>query len=208
MLRFGHCPYQRCVGNASNNKEPSQTIASTEPWTDALARHICYAQAISSHTDIVGDRRMSHARIQAASLGQSTRQILADGFYQTAAGQLVALAPLLAQARSGVCSYPPEAPLPAAATGTYAPRITVPNEPTLAAVRRLAQDHRRVAGLNFASARQPGGGWLSGAHAQEESLARASGLVACIADDPMYARHAQSHDALYTSSAIYAPDVP
>lgn len=151
---------------------------------------------------------MSHARIQAASLGQSTRQILADGFYQTAAGQLVALAPLLAQARSGVCSYPPEAPLPAAATGTYAPRITVTNETTLAAVRRLAQDHRRVAALNFASARQPGGGWLSGAHAQEESLARASGLVACIADDPMYARHAQSHDALYTSSAIYAPDVP
>src|SRR5262249_6045844 len=80
MLRFGHCPYQRCVGNASNNKEPSQTIASTEPWTDALARHICYAQAISSHTDIVGDRRMSHARIQAASLGQSTRQILAAGW--------------------------------------------------------------------------------------------------------------------------------
>jgi uncharacterized protein (TIGR02452 family) len=66
----------------------------------------------------------------------------------------------------------------------------------------------RVVALNFAAARHPGGGWLTGARAQEESLARASGLVACIADDPMYARHAQMQDALSTSRAIYAPDVP
>jgi len=151
---------------------------------------------------------MSHARIHAASLGQSTRQILADGFYQTAAGHTVDLAPLLAQARAGVRSYPPEDSLPNAAVGMHATRITVTNESTLAAARRLAQDGGRVVALNFASARHPGGGWLSGAHAQEESLVRASGLVACIADDPMYARHARSHDTLYTSSAIYTPDVP
>jgi uncharacterized protein (TIGR02452 family) len=151
---------------------------------------------------------MSHARIQAASLGQSTRQILADGFYRTAAGHIVNLAPLLAQARAGVRSYPREASLPNAAMGKHPTRIMVTNETTLAAVWRLASAHRQVAALNFASARYPGGGWLSGAHAQEESLSRASGLVACIADDPMYARHAQSHDALYTSSAIYTPDVP
>jgi uncharacterized protein (TIGR02452 family) len=151
---------------------------------------------------------MSSARIQAASLGQSTRQILADGFYRTVAGHIVDLAPLLAQARAAVRSYPPEVTLLATAVSTYATRIAVTNETTLAAVRRLSQDHHEVAALNFASARHPGGGWLSGAHAQEESLARASGLVACIADDPMYARHAQSHDALYTSSAIYTPDVP
>jgi uncharacterized protein (TIGR02452 family) len=65
-----------------------------------------------------------------------------------------------------------------------------------------------VAALNFASARHPGGGWLSGARAQEESLARASGLVACIAGDPMYVRHERMRDALYTSSAIYSPNVP
>jgi uncharacterized protein (TIGR02452 family) len=151
---------------------------------------------------------MSSARIQAASLGQSTRQILADDFYRTVAGHVVDLTPMLAQARAGVRSYPPEVTLPATAVGSYATRITATNETTLAAVRRLAPAYRQVAALNFASARHPGGGWLSGAHAQEESLARASGLVACIADDPMYGRHAQSRDALYTSSAIYTPDVP
>ena len=101
---------------------------------------------------------MSSARIQAASLGQSTRQILADGFYQTAADQMVDLAPLLALARAGVRSYPPEASLPNAAVDKHLTRITVTNETTLAAVWRLAQDHRQVAALNFASARHPGGG--------------------------------------------------
>jgi uncharacterized protein (TIGR02452 family) len=92
--------------------------------------------------------------------------------------------------------------------GKHPTRITITNETTLAAARRLAQACGRVVALNFASARHPGGGWLSGARAQEESLARASGLVACMADDPMYVRHAQLRDALYTSSAIYTPDVP
>ncbi|HEU5103870.1 MAG TPA: TIGR02452 family protein, partial [Roseiflexaceae bacterium] len=86
--------------------------------------------------------------------------------------------------------------------------ISVTNEATLVAARRQVAQGYRVAALNFASARHPGGGWLSGAWAQEESLAHASGLVACIADDPMYARHERMRDALYTSSAIYSPDVP
>ena len=34
--------------------------------------------------------------------------------------------------------------------------------------------------LNFASTKNPGGGFLRGSQAQEESLARASGLYACI----------------------------
>jgi uncharacterized protein (TIGR02452 family) len=151
---------------------------------------------------------MSYSRERAAALGQDTQRILADGYYIASDGAIVNLAPLIAYARAGTRSYSPEAVLPERLPGSHATVVRVTNETTLAAAQRLVAAGARVAALNFASARHPGGGWLSGARAQEESLARASALVPCIADDPMYARHERMRDALYTSSAIYSPDVP
>lgn len=58
--------------------------------------------------------------------------------------------------------------------------------------------------LNFASAKRPGGGFLSGAVAQEESLARASTLYESIKDSPFYKNHV---NALYSHDMIYSPDV-
>src|SRR5262249_47012419 len=69
------------------------------------------------------------------------------------------------------------------------------------------QGHR-VAALNFASAKNPGGGFLKGARAQEESLARASGLYAMLLGDPMYDHHRSRNDPMYTTWVIYSPDVP
>src|SRR5262249_27222823 len=60
----------------------------------------------------------------------------------------------------------------------------------------------------FASARHPGGGFLGGARAQEESLCRASGLYPCINRNPMYAHHANLPGGFYTNYAIYSPGVP
>ena len=62
--------------------------------------------------------------------------------------------------------------------------------------------------LNFASATHPGGGFLGGARAQEEYLARSSGLYACIRDNAMYEFHRSRRDPLYTNYAIYSPEVP
>jgi uncharacterized protein (TIGR02452 family) len=87
----------------------------------------------------------------------------------------------------------------------------VVNETTLHAARRLAQGEpgARVLALNFASARHPGGGFLKGSQAQEESLARASGLYACIAQlREMYDTNARFPSCLYTDHMIYSPDVP
>src|SRR5262249_16056788 len=79
------------------------------------------------------------------------------------------------------------------------------------AARRLAEGEPggRVLALNFASARHPGGGFLKGSQAQEESLARASGLYACLAQFPaMYEANARFPSCLYTDHMIYSPDVP
>ncbi len=62
--------------------------------------------------------------------------------------------------------------------------------------------------LNFASAYHPGGGFRGGSRAQEESLARSSGLYACIAEHPMYAYNQAHRSPMYTDWLLYSPAVP
>ena len=63
--------------------------------------------------------------------------------------------------------------------------------------------------LNFASARNPGGGFLNGAKAQEEDLCRCSGLYPCLLTCmPYYEANRQYKSVLYTDHAIYSPRVP
>ncbi len=63
--------------------------------------------------------------------------------------------------------------------------------------------------LNFASARNPGGGFLGGAKAQEEDLCRCSGLYATLLTQPDYYQvHRANKSLLYTDHIIYSPRVP
>jgi uncharacterized protein (TIGR02452 family) len=87
----------------------------------------------------------------------------------------------------------------------------VVNATTLRAARRLLAEPGcdRVFALNFASAKNPGGGFLNGSQAQEESLARASGLYDCI--NPIreyYDSNRLNPSCLYTDHMIYSPGVP
>jgi uncharacterized protein (TIGR02452 family) len=147
-------------------------------------------------------------RSNAAQCGQETLRILQAGHYQTPAGETADIRDLLKRALAGTCSYPPEAALPEPRFTARPTTVEFRNESTLTAARRLVEKGRRPAALNFASAKNPGGGFLGGARAQEESLARSSGLYACLAGNPMYAFHRARYDALYTNYAIYSPDVP
>ncbi len=63
--------------------------------------------------------------------------------------------------------------------------------------------------LNFASGRNPGGGFLNGARAQEEDLCRCSGLYPClVSETSYYTANRQESSTEYTDHAIYSPMVP
>lgn len=147
-------------------------------------------------------------RERAAELGQETVRIIEAGGYTAPSGAAVDLRPALRTCTEGTRSYPPEHALPLPLPFDGATTVEVANETTLSAALRLVEAGHRPASLNFASAKHPGGGFLTGARAQEESLARASGLYACLRDHPMYDRHRADRDPMYTSYAIYSPDVP
>jgi uncharacterized protein (TIGR02452 family) len=148
-------------------------------------------------------------RAHAAELGRTAVQAAETGVYTSAAGHPVDWRAAVAQAVAAKRSVPPEAELPvqrvAQSTQT---RVQVANETTLAAARRLVDTGERVLALNFANGIQPGGGFLSGARAQEEVLCRSSALYATLRGDPMYAAHAARSLPDSTDWAILSPEVP
>jgi uncharacterized protein (TIGR02452 family) len=148
-------------------------------------------------------------RSQRAQMAQETVRILADGHYISPANRRVDIGSAIAAAVAGTREFPPEqtVTLPPGLYRRHATEIAVENETTLSAARRLVAEHRTIA-LNFASARNPGGGFLSGSEAQEESLARASSLYACLSGRAMYRFHQQQGDPLYSDYVIYSPAVP
>jgi uncharacterized protein (TIGR02452 family) len=86
--------------------------------------------------------------------------------------------------------------------------IEVTGEGSLTAARRLAADGP-VAVLNFASARNVGGGYTGGARAQEEDLCRQALLYPCLLQAPeYYEAHRASDDLLYSDRVIWSPAVP
>jgi uncharacterized protein (TIGR02452 family) len=65
--------------------------------------------------------------------------------------------------------------------------------------------------LNFASAKNRGGGFLRGARAQEEDLCRCSALFACLnapGASAYYGENARCRHLLYTDCMVYSPSVP
>jgi len=86
--------------------------------------------------------------------------------------------------------------------------ITVVNESAITSALRL-KDLKDIAILNFASAVNPGGGWLHGAQAQEEDIARCSGLYPCLlSQENFYLNNLKLQSGLYTDDIIYSPKVP
>jgi uncharacterized protein (TIGR02452 family) len=92
-------------------------------------------------------------------------------------------------------------------SGEINPEIVVMNQNTVDAAKQWKDSN--VAILNFSSAYHPGGGFRSGAVAQEEDICRHSLLYSCLA--PMkdyYADNFACGNPIYTDGIIYSPNVP
>ncbi len=98
-------------------------------------------------------------RSNRAGIAEETLAILRAGVYTNPSGRVVALGKTLRNAKDGTCSYAPEARVKVPAFPDRRTRIEVVNASTLDAARGLADKGHRVAALNFASAKNPGGGF-------------------------------------------------
>jgi hypothetical protein len=143
------------------------------------------------------------ARLRA--IARQTVTIVADGRYRSPAGREVGPAGDITAAVAGTRVYAPGDLVSVPAPGCAAPGVEVTGETSLRAARRLGGT---VACLVFASAKNPGGGSRTGAQAQEESIARASALHACLESVPEFYFHRQQRDLRYSDCVIYSPAVP
>jgi len=138
-------------------------------------------------------------------IAQATLQIIKQGYYYVGDKKIPIQTDLLL-AKKGTVNFPPEHSLWPTSKRFIHTDISVTEETTLQAARRLCREN--VVLLNFASAKNPGGGFLRGTLAQEETLAYASGLHECLVSSTMYTMHRQQKNPLYTDHMIYSPGVP
>ena len=154
--------------------------------------------------------KISGKRSSRAEMARTTLKALDQGGYSNARNKWVDIKSHLEIALQGTRSFAPEtcmSPTPVQRNKTH---ITVQPTSTIGALRQLhAEGVTNIACLNFASAKNPGGGFLNGALAQEESLAAASGLYPCLLSQPAYYEtNRVCETCLYTDWIIWSPHVP
>jgi uncharacterized protein (TIGR02452 family) len=149
-------------------------------------------------------------------LARQTVQIIGQGSYTSAGGRVIDIAQSVRACLDATQFFPPQElqrlrqEVLAGPPGGLMTDYEVVNETTLAGIARvLADGNGPVAALNFASAKNPGGGFLKGSEAQEESLARSSALHASLLRArEFYEQHRASPSLLYSDAMILSPACP
>jgi uncharacterized protein (TIGR02452 family) len=147
-------------------------------------------------------------------IAKDTLEILEKGFYNNSQGEKVDITGIQKNAVDNTRLFKPEELEELLNNkkkeNSFQTQYEVTNETTLDAARRLVTEGvQDVMCLNFASAKNPGGGFLGGALAQEECIARASGLYPCLLTAmEYYTYHRKLGTCLYSDHMIYSPAVP
>ena len=148
------------------------------------------------------------------AMAKETLKIIHQGYYEPAANNRITIKTAIEQSiKRSVLISPAEgeAILEKYPAGTKCsvPQTRVENISTVGAVRLLAGEGKTNIGvLNFASAKNPGGGFLNGAKAQEESLTVSSALYPTLTAHEEYYRENRAHRSMmYLDYAIYSPEV-
>lgn len=157
------------------------------------------------------------SRLDRTAIARATVRNVDEGFYLNASGDKVDLCHAVVSCVAQTREYDPDEMRDLLAEVSHKPSgdtpasIEVVNETTLEGISRIRATNTtsRVFALNFASAKNAGGGFLGGAQAQEESLARSSALYASLLKSPKYyARHRNASSLLYSHSMILSPECP
>lgn len=143
-------------------------------------------------------------------IANETVSIVERGVYTSPMGAVVSIADEVRAALEGTVLHRPGDDLKIPPPSQTSTTIEVWADTTAGAARRLCEaGETSVSILNFASAKNPGGGFLRGAKAQEEDLARCSAIYHCIKNErDFYDANRAEPTTLYTDHIIFSPKVP
>lgn len=150
------------------------------------------------------------ARGDLRQIANDTLLYVAEGKYPDIDGEEHDITALVKRMVDDTVLYPPNS----AQLSHFQPEkrfeteILVELESTVAGIFALGGN---CAALNFASGRNPGGGFLNGAQAQEESLARSSALYVSLTTrhaEGYYTENRAEKTGFYTHNIIYTPFCP
>lgn len=162
---------------------------------------------------------MKNNREKRAKIAKETIEIATQGFYTNSQNEIVNIKEFTEKSLENTIHYKPEdfdekfeneinQLVKAREEASIHTTFEVTNTTTLESAKENLEEGKEILCLNFASAKNPGGGFLGGSQAQEESLARASDLSLSLTSKmEMYEFHRGRKDCLYSDHMIFSPQI-